>query len=542
MKFDQFAWAALLSASLAHASPHKPQPSACSTDTAPNDFKATCASLASRLEVENGVVYFSEFVAAGTNLSLPDNNATCAEPYMLVPADICRVSLYVSTTDHSGFNMEAWLPSNWTGRYVSTGNGGLNGCIKYEDLAYTTGAGFAAAGTNNGHNGTSGQPFYKNADIVEDFAYRALYTGTVIGKQITKGFYGKAHKKSYYFGCSTGGRQGFKAAQEFSEEFDGIVAGAPAVAFNNLTSWSGSFFRATGMNTSDTFVTRSQWALVHADVLKQCDLLDGYADGILEYPPLCNYDPSGLQCTGSGKASTCLTAKQVQTVKTVLSPVYNDKGDLVYPRLQPGAEILASVILFAGIPFPYTTDWFRYAVYNDTTWDPTTLSGTDFDNAARINPGNIQTWKGDLSKAKKHSKILHWHGAMDAIISSANSPRYYDHVSETMGLSSDELDEFYRFFTVSGTGHCGGGDGAHVIGQASNEVSSYDPKENILMAIVDWVENGNAPETIIGTKYVNDTQSLGVEFKRAHCKYPKRNHYKGEGDAHLIESWECVDA
>lgn len=134
-------------------------------------------------------MYFSEFVAAGTNLSLPDNNATCAEPYMLVPADICRVSLYVSTTDHSGFNMEAWLPSNWTGRYVSTGkycpskylqlandqpgNGGLNGCIKYEDLAYTTGAGFAAAGTNNGHNGTSGQPFYKNGDVVEDFAYRA---------------------------------------------------------------------------------------------------------------------------------------------------------------------------------------------------------------------------------------------------------------------------------------------------------------------------------------------------------------------------------
>ncbi|KAF1926252.1 tannase and feruloyl esterase [Didymella exigua CBS 183.55] len=542
MKFDHPAWAALLSTSLAHASPSKPQQSSCSTDTTPNDFNSTCASLASRLEVENGIVYFSEFVAAGTNLSLPDNNATCVQPYMLVTADICRVSLHISTTDHSGFNMEAWLPSNWTGRYLSTGNGGLNGCIKYQDLAYTTAAGFAAAGTNNGHNGTSGEPLYNNADIVEDFAYRAIYTGTVIGKQITKDFYGKSHDKSYYFGCSTGGRQGFKAAQDFSEEFDGIVAGAPAISFNNLTSWSGSFFRATGTNTSDTFVTVPQWAIVHADVLKQCDLLDGYADGILEYPPLCNYDPSGLQCTGSSNASTCLSAKQVQTVKTVLSPLYNDKGDLVYPRLQPGAEILAAVILLGGTPFPYTTDWLRYAVYNDTTWSPANLNSTDFDNAARIDPGGIQTWKGDLSEAKKNSKILHWHGAMDAIISSANSPRYYEHVRETMGLSSDELDEFYRFFTVSGTGHCGGGDGAHVIGQASDEVTTYDPKENILMAIVDWVENGNAPETLIGTKYVNDTQSLGVKFQRAHCKYPKHNQYKGEGDANLIESWECVDA
>lgn len=128
MKFDQSAWAALLSATLAHASPSKPQPSSCSTDTTPNDFNSTCASLASRLEVENGVVYFSEFVAAGTNLSLPDNNATCAQPYQLVTADICRVSLYVSTTDHSGFNMEAWLPSNWTGRYLSTGE---DDCLHY---------------------------------------------------------------------------------------------------------------------------------------------------------------------------------------------------------------------------------------------------------------------------------------------------------------------------------------------------------------------------------------------------------------------------
>lgn len=369
-----------------------------------------------------------------------------------------------------------------------------------------------------------------------------LYTGTVVGKQITKGFYGKAHHKSYYFGCSTGGRQGFKAAQDFPEEFDGIVAGAPAVAFNNLTSWSGSFFRATGTSTSDTFVTKALWAVVHADVLKQCDKLDGYADGIIEYPPICNYDPSGLLCTEGSNATSCLTAKQVQTVKSVLSPVYDDYGDLVYPRLQPGAEIAASSFLLGGFPFPYTTDWFQYAIYNDTTWDPTTLNGTDYDNAARINPSNIQTWKGDLRKAQKNSKILHWHGQMDSIISSANSPRYYDHVSKTMGLSSDELDSFYRFFTISGTSHCGGGDGAHMIGQASNEVTSYDPKENVLMAIVAWVEKDQAPETLIGTKYVNDTQSLGVKFKRAHCKYPKRNQYKGEGDPTVVGSWECVDA
>jgi feruloyl esterase len=110
-----------------------------------------------------------------------------------------------------------------------------------------------------------------------------------------------------------------------------------------------------------------------------------------------------------------------------------------------------------------------------------------------------------------------------------------------MGLSPSELDEFYRYFLVSGTGHCSGGVGAHAIGQETGEVNSLDPKENILIAIVDWVEKGNAPNVLVGTKWVNDTQSLGVDFQRAHCRYPKSNRYKGTGNPDLIDSWECVE-
>ena len=111
-----------------------------------------------------------------------------------------------------------------------------------------------------------------------------------------------------------------------------------------------------------------------------------------------------------------------------------------------------------------------------------------------------------------------------------------------MGLAPSDLDSFYRYFTVSGTDHCNGGDGAHAIGQGTGEVNSYDPAENVLMAVVDWVEKDNAPETLIGTKFVNNTQSLGIEFQRAHCKFPKRNQYKGAGNPNIVESWECVDA
>lgn len=180
MRFGQSLWAVPLCASFVFANI---QPSSCGDgyiaqghghDNGTSDgFDSQCAAIASKLAVQNGVVHFSQFVAAGTNLSLAENNATCGQSSIVVTADICRIALSVSTSDRSGLNMEAWLPSNWTGRFLSTGNGGLAGCIQYADLAYTSALGFSAVGTNNGHNGTSGGAFYNNAEVVEDFAYRA---------------------------------------------------------------------------------------------------------------------------------------------------------------------------------------------------------------------------------------------------------------------------------------------------------------------------------------------------------------------------------
>lgn len=369
-----------------------------------------------------------------------------------------------------------------------------------------------------------------------------MHTGVVVGKQITEDFYGKPHDKSYYLGCSTGGRQGFKAAQDFPDDFDGIVSGAPALAFNNLTSWSGHFFTLNGSPGQPQFVPMDMWVQVQFAVIGQCDTIDGYADQIIEDPLLCKPNLSGLLCPAGSNATNCLTPRQLETVQAIYEPLLNDNGDLVYPRLNPGTEIIAGAVLLNGAPFPYTADWFRYAIYNDPSWDPAKLDSEDYDFAAAKNPSNIETWKGDLSATRdRGSKIIHWHGGADFIISMDNSPRYYNHVKDTMGLSSSQLDSFYRYFTVSGTGHCSGGPGAHAIGQQTGEVNSNDPSENVLMAVVDWVENGNAPETLIGTKFVNDDKAQGIEFQRAHCKFPKRNQYKGSGDPNVIESWECVE-
>jgi feruloyl esterase len=176
MKSDLSLWTALLSVLIAVAEAHIPKPSDCADagkPSTPEDFRSSCSSIASRLAIENGVVHFSEFVAAGTNLSLAENDPSCAQTFIPVNVDLCRIAVSVSTSNRSSFNMEAWLPTNWTGRFLSGGNGGLNGCIDYAGLVYTSALGFSAVGTNNGHNGTSGKPFLNNPEVVEDFAYRA---------------------------------------------------------------------------------------------------------------------------------------------------------------------------------------------------------------------------------------------------------------------------------------------------------------------------------------------------------------------------------
>ncbi|KAJ3543787.1 hypothetical protein NM208_g3392 [Fusarium decemcellulare] len=513
-----------------------------STATQPveaSDFQQQCSSLAESLNIPNANLTKSEFIAANTTLNFPNADRSCGRSSQQVSADICRVTLQVATSSRSQIKMEAWLPKNWTGRFLSTGNGGLGGCIQYEDIDYAASLGFATVGTNNGHDGMTGKLFLNNPEVIEDFAYRALHTGVVLGKDISKTFYGKPYTKSYYLGCSTGGRQGWKEVQSFPDDFDGVVAGAPAFSFNNLTSWSCHFLPLTGQAGADTFIPLDMWPTIHQDILDQCDDLDGAKDGILEAPDLCDYDPSGLLC-GDGETSNCLTSTQIKTLRSIYSPLLATDGSLVYPRLQPGAELTgAPQTYFTGQPFG-AADWFRYAILNDSDWDPLSLKPEDYDLSSSLNLFNIETWEGDLSAFKnKGGKVLHYHGLVDGVISSDNSPRYYEHVSKTMNLSPSEIDNFYRYFRISGMAHCSGGPGATFIGNQAKSVASLDPKENVLMAIVKWVEEGDAPDAILGTAYVNGTKDAGVDFKRWHCRWPRRNAYKGSGDVNDENSWEC---
>ncbi|KAJ6514194.1 tannase and feruloyl esterase [Mycena vitilis] len=484
------------------------------------DQATQCLALQRSLHLENTTILKVAYIAAPTNVTTP---GTCQSTAPVTAVPLCRVQFVINTTSTSAVHAEAWLPDTWFGRFLGLGNGGLGGCIDYANLDYGASFHFAAVASDNGHDGNSGDVFLNHPEVINDFAFRAVHVEAVIGKQIIQAYYGNAAAKSYYLGCSTGGRQGTQAALKFPEDFDGIVAGSPATDFNHLSLWQGILSHYVGAPTSSVapspkFLPPELWAVVSAEILRQCDDLDGVDDGIITEPDACDFRPEAIQCTG-GNTTGCLTAVQVESVKNVFTPLFGVQGQLLFPRYSPGAEADPSQSqIFGGPVFQITADWARFAILNDTTAALSNLGVQDASLWDSINPGGIATFDGDLSAFRNRGgKLLTYHGRRDPIISPTNSKRVYDLISHTLSLPL--LDDFYRLFLIPGMGHCSGGLGAPSFGQSGGLNIVNASSHNILLALVDWVEGGIAPETIIGSGANNAT--------RTHCRYPMRSVFNG---------------
>ncbi|KAI0433298.1 feruloyl esterase B [Xylaria sp. FL1042] len=500
------------------------------------DFKGKCLTFKPESYISNATLNRLEYVASGTNLVFPDNDPSCNRASQIVSVDLCRVALSVPTSQRSGFHYELWLPETWNGRTLATGNGGLDGCIKYEDIAY---------GATNGFS--SGAAFYQNEDVVVDFSWRVLHTSVEIGKKLTSIFYDKSVRKSYYIGCSLGGRQGIGNAEKFPKDFDGIVAGSPAVDFNSLYSWRASFFPVTGDTESPDFISSDTWkTTIHNEVLRQCDTIDGVEDGIIEDPILCHVDTQQLLCGYNNSTSTdCLSAAQVEKVQTIFDDYLWPNGTLLYPRVNPGGELLAADGLYSGNAYGPSADWFKYVILGQPSWDPATYSQDDALLAIQKNPADIDTWPSSLATFQDHGgKLISYHGQQDQQITSLNSIRFWERLAKGVDYDIDKMDAFYRLFRIPGMNHCSTGPGAWTVGQGGSAAAygiPFDRQHNVLAAIVDWVEKGIAPDEIIGTKFVNDIVDEGILYEHRHCKYPYRSTYSGDGDPLDINSWHCVN-
>ena len=486
------------------------------------------------------------------SITLGAANATPVE----LPAR-CIVKAIARPTKDSEIKIEIWLPvSGWNGKYMQVGNGGWAGAIPVSSLVNAIQRGYAAAGTNDGHDaghpdGPAGWAIGHPEKLI-DFGHRALHETAVQAKAVISAFYTKEASPSYFFGCSDGGREALMEAQRYPEDFNGIIAGAPA------NDWSNHF---TGFVWNEQALMKSPGSLITPDklpaiqkaVLAACDTNDGVRDGILEDPRTCRFDPVVLTCKGE-ENSECLTEPQVIALKKIYDGPKNSRtGKQIYPGYPPGHEAIPGAwqpwIIASpaekSIQFMFGNSFYGQAVFEDPKWDFRTLE-FDADVAlAEEKAGSVLNSNNpDLRSFRANGgKLIQYHGWADGAIAPMGSINYYNKVLDFFRKYPDArsasrtVSDFYRLFMVPGMGHCAGGIGPSNFGNSGNRFNG-DPERDVISALERWVEKGVAPERLIGTGRAVDDP--GKTLTRPLCSFPQVARYSGSGDPLEAASFRCA--
>jgi feruloyl esterase len=489
--------------------------------TPPAILAATCESL-SALALPSATITRAQAVEAGA-FTLPSLPPAQQASFKRLPA-FCRVAAELKPTSDSDIKIEVWMPSErWNGKFMGVGNGGWSGAIVYPALAMAVNRGYAVASTNTGHDGGDATFALGHPEKLADFGYRAVHEMTVKGKAIAEAFYSKAPERSYWNGCSSGGKQGLKEAQKFPRDYDGIVAGAPANYWTHLMIGDLWPAVATLVNPAG-YLPPAKLELMHKAALQACDKLDGVEDGLIEDPMRCHFDPGTLLCKDA-ESESCLTAPQVEAARKIYGGARNPRnGKQVFPGMPPGSELVWSALAGGPKPFNIPVSHFQYVVFKNPDWDYKTL---DFDKdlalADKVDNGLLNATDPNLKDFFAHGgKLLIYHGWNDQLISPINSVNYYNAVAHKMGGAS-KIDESFRLFMAPGMNHCGGGDGPSRI--------------DAVAAIERWVEQGKTPDQLLAEHPVAGNK---VDRSRPLCPYPQVATYKGSGSIDDAASFVCT--
>lgn len=409
---------------------------------------------------------------------------------------MCVVKGYVSPQ----IQFEVRLPTQgWTQRYLQTGCAGLCGTLSVRApqraCPMLQRGELATASTDMGHQGQGGTWGASDPQLRVDFAYRGVHATALVAKALIAQFYGQPPRWSYFSGCSEGGREGMMEAQRYPDDFDGIAAGAPAFNFlvqNSLYhAWNA---RAVAPDSTGPVLLPRDLVVLHAAALAACDSVDGLTDGLVATPTGCHFDPSTVECRGAPQTD-CLTPAAVAAATAIYSGARSATGQrLVIGGPQPGSELS-----WAGVFVPQNpqapsfsaiiaSDVLRSLAYwhpLPSTWTPAQLR-FEPSTLAGLMPmhGLYDATNPNLTAfARRHGKLLMWHGWSDPHISPLNSIAYAQAVTDRLGAASRDV---LRLFLIPGMYHCGGGDG----------LASIDP----LTPLMAWVEGGTAPDSLIASR------------------------------------------
>ncbi len=508
------------------------------------DPAARCAALQSP-GIAGLVVEQATLVAAG---SVPAG--TGAADTVQLPAHC----LFRATLDprlgaqgqHLGIGIELRLPLQWNGRFLFQGGGGLDGVLG-PSYGLVSGArfppalarGFAVVATDGGHRSASmiDPRFALDQQGRLDYGYNALDKTTWLAKALIQRFYGAAPRHSYFVGCSNGGRQAMMVAERLPLQFDGVVAGDPsfrltrtniAEAWNEIVLARAAPRDTQGRPILSQALTPSDLQLVSTAVLKQCDALDGLADGMINDFQACHFDPAMLTCPAA-KTPRCLTAVQVTALKALMAGPHDSQGHAIYARFPYDAGIADPAFYRmhfgtspTGVPNSADAilgfDTLRYLALTpaDPELDPFRL---DFDRALAWTAESSKIIDADavnLNSFAAHAKLLLYHGLSDQGLSPLDTIAWYERLQ---GARAAKVQDWARLFLVPGMTHCAGGPAT----------DQFD----MLAAIVAWVEQDKAPQRILarGEHFPGEERPL--------CPYPQLARYRG-GDPHQAASFSCA--
>src|SRR5258708_6725650 len=312
----------------------------------------------------------------------------------------CQVTITPRPAADSEIKTEVWLPaaSVGNGKLLMEGGGGLVGSINTGGMTNVVREGYASASTDTGHTGSSGRFALGHPDKITDFAYRAVHETAVEAKALIAAYYGRGPRLSYWEGCSTGGRQGLMSAQRYPEDFDGIIAGAPAYNQIYISAWRTRLLM-NALKSPQHALPAEKLKLLNDAVLDKCDSNDGVKDRLIGDPRNCNFDPSVLKCNGT-ETESCLTPQQLETVNAAYTDLRKSTGELIYPRLPFGAELAWSLPAGATEPGPMDIDIFRYIANQDPAWDCRTFDLAKNINRALLHRKHSRPVNPDLAKFK----------------------------------------------------------------------------------------------------------------------------------------------
>jgi hypothetical protein len=505
-------------------------PASSAAPAAPKTVATACAPVAVQAPAGARVESVMAVDRPGGTVTFPSNPPfPPTAPVEGVPA-YCEITVTLTHgSDH--VKVTNLLPKDgWNQRFQALGGSAYAaGDVIGDASVKAVKAGYATATTDAGVGPSPIDPAWAltstgkiDQTLLKNFASRSPHELAVVGKAVTKAYYGRAAGYAYWNGCSTGGRQGYSEAQRYPDDFDGIVAASAAI---NWDRWAPSaVWPAVVVNQEKHAPTSCELEAFNAEAVKACDTKDGVRDGVITEPSKCDWAPESL----IGKTVLCygeqvtITASDARIVRRIwegpkglwygLTRGTPFGGLLPTDPTHPAAPV--------GEPFVVGSAWVKYFLKQNPAFDTKTVRYADFvklflQSEVKYNDV-IGTDDPDLSAYQKSGgKLLAWHGLDDPLITAQGSVDYRKRVERTVG---GNIDSFYRLFLAPGAVHCGPGAGP----------APSDP----LASLVTWVERGKAPNTLPAA--TGDGSTV-----RDLCVYPKLPRYAGHGDPKVAAGYRC---